>query len=155
MARRSTSAPSAQTGASVVAVAVAFTGLVVMTACSAALQTAPKDSSGNISCSSHRKIPPISAILLLRNSLSHPYLQVHVGQAFAVSLTSADGDLDVPHADNQGIVCQATTTADGPRRTVTFVATAPGKTGLETTTTRKGRNTPPLYWAGVTVTAAG
>ncbi len=152
MARRSTSGQRAQNGVSVIGFAVALTGLVVVTACSAALQTAPKDSADNISCSSHRKIPPISAILVLRNSLSRPPMQVHVGQAFGVSLKSAEGDLYVPQADNPGIVCQATTTPDGPQRTVTFVATDLGETGFETTTTDHGRNIP-LYWAGVTVTA--
>ncbi len=152
MTRRSTSAQRAQNGVIVTGVAVALTGLVVVTACSAALQTAPKDSADNVSCSSHRKIPPISAIVVLRNSLSHPDLQVHAGQAFGVSLKSAEGDLNVPHADNPGIVCQATKTPAGPQRTVTFVATDLGETGFETTTTHHGRNIP-LYWAGVTVKA--
>ncbi|HEX4015106.1 MAG TPA: hypothetical protein VHX15_00075 [Frankiaceae bacterium] len=132
--------------------AVTAAGLVVATACSTVAQTAPKDSADNIGCSSLRKIPTISVTVLLHNSLAAHYLQIHTGQAVAVSLTSAEGDLDVPHADHPEIVCQATTTPTGPQRTVTFVATDLGKTGFETTTTHHGRDIP-LYWAGVTVTA--
>jgi hypothetical protein len=152
MTRRSTSAHHAPNGVSMIGFALASTCLILTTACSAAGQTAPKNSADNIGCSSQRQIPPISSIVALRNSLSHPYVQVHIGQAFDVSLTSAEGDLDVPHADKPEIVCQASTTPTGPRRTVTFVATDLGKTGLESTITHHGREIP-LYWAGVTVTA--
>ena len=110
----------------------------------AALQTEPKDSGGNFICSSHRKISPISTVLVLRDSGPTHDLHVHVGQAFRVSLKSPEGDLEtptaiVPNAPNSEIVCLAIATPIGPQRTVMFFATDLGNTILGSTTNSKTR----------------
>ncbi len=127
-ARRSPRAQRTENGVSIFGFAFAFAGLVALTACSTAFQTSPGNESGNFHCSKDRKIPPISATIGLSDTGPHHDLQVHFGQAFAVSLTSADGDLTEPGATNPDVVCQATKTPTGPQRTITFVATDLGET---------------------------
>jgi hypothetical protein len=138
--------------------AVFLTGVALMASgCSDALQTAPKDSGGNLLCPSHRKVSPTGTLLVLHDSGPRHDLHVHVGQAFRVSLKSAEGDLEMPTAvvpndPNSEIVCLANATPSGPQRTVKFVGTDVGSTVLGSTTIHHGEAVPG-YTANVTVTA--
>ena len=130
---------------------------MVASGCSAVFQTAQKDSGDNFLCPSKRKVSPIDATLVMRDSGPTQELQVQIGQAFRVSLKSADGDLEVPtaivpNAPTAEIVCLAIAKPVGRQRTVTFVAVDVGNALLGSTTAHHGEDVTG-YSATVTVTA--